>query len=61
MKKILLTGSNGFVGSNLLEELSKKYKIYCVIRSKKKIINKQNVVYINSNNLKYILEINKFY
>ena len=61
MKKILLTGSNGFVGSNLLEELSKKYKIYCVIRSKKKIINKKNVVYINSKNLKYILEINKFY
>ena len=61
MKKILLTGSNGFIGSNLLEELSKKYKIYCVVRSRKKNINKQNIFYINSNNLKYNLQTNKFY
>ena len=61
MKKILLTGSNGFIGSNLIEELSKKYEIYCVIRSKKNIINKKNVFYISSTNLKYSLDSNKFF
>ena len=41
MKKILLTGATGFIGSNILKELSKKYKVYCVVRSKKKILKKK--------------------
>ena len=42
MKSILITGSRGFIGRNLIKELYKKYKIYeldknnCNLRSKKK-------------------------
>ena len=32
MKKILITGSNGFVGKNILIELLSKYKIYVTVR-----------------------------
>tara|TARA_B100000287_G_C20614734_1_gene773559 strand:- start:503 stop:1354 length:852 start_codon:yes stop_codon:yes gene_type:complete len=42
--KILLTGSSGFIGSELLDELSKKYKIYVTIRKKRKNLNQnQNI------------------
>tara|TARA_B100000073_G_scaffold203165_1_gene168467 strand:+ start:159 stop:1010 length:852 start_codon:yes stop_codon:yes gene_type:complete len=42
--KILLTGSSGFIGSELLNELSKKYKIYVTIRKKRKNLNQnQNI------------------
>ena len=64
MKNILLTGSSGFIGSNLLNELSKKYKIYCIVRSKNKKLKKRNVVdiyfknYINLN--KKLSKINVF-
>ena len=64
MKNILLTGSSGFIGSNLLNELSKKYKIYCIVRSKNKKLKKRNVVdiyfknYINLN--KKLSKINFF-
>ena len=40
MKKILLTGSTGFIGSAILSKLSKKYIIYCINRKK---IKKQNI------------------
>lgn len=44
MYKILLTGSSGFIGSELLNELSKKYKIYVTIRKKRKNLNQnQNI------------------
>ena len=44
MYKILLTGSSGFIGSELLNELSKKYKIYVTIRKKRKNFNQnQNI------------------
>ena len=44
MYKILLTGSSGFIGSELLNELSKKYKIYETIRKKRKNLNQnQNI------------------
>ncbi len=44
MYKILLTGSSGFIGSELLDELSKKYKIYVTIRKKRKNLNQnQNI------------------
>ncbi len=36
MKKILLTGSTGFIGSELLKNLSKNYKIYVTLRKKTK-------------------------
>ena len=35
MKKILLTGATGFIGSNILNELSKEFKITILIRKKK--------------------------
>ena len=35
MKKILLTGATGFVGSELLKNFSKNHKIYAIIRKKK--------------------------
>ena len=64
MKKILLTGATGFIGSNILKELSKKYKVYCVVRSKKKILKKKNIIIIyftNFNNLRNKLEKKKFF
>lgn len=53
MEKILLTGSTGFIGSQLLDELSKNYKIYVTLRikTKKKLENK-NIVQIFFNNYK---------
>ncbi len=51
MKKILLTGSTGFIGSQLLKELSKNYIIYITLRTKtKKILRNKNVVEIFFNN-----------
>ncbi len=35
MKKILITGSTGFIGSSLFLNLKDKYKIYLVLRKKK--------------------------
>jgi len=44
-KSILLTGSRGFIGSNLTKYFSKKnYKIYCISRKNKG--NKKNIFYI---------------
>ena len=63
MKKILLTGATGFIGSNILRELSHRYKFFCLIRSKKKI-KKKNVASINFRNfseLNNILNKNKFF
>ena len=40
MKKILLTGSTGFIGSELLKSLSKENIIYVTIRTKNKKIKK---------------------
>ena len=52
MKKILLTGSTGFVGSAILEELSKKHSIYCLNRKKIKQSNKfKNIYFKNYNDL----------
>lgn len=33
--KILLTGSTGFIGSNILDELAKKNLVYLIVRSRK--------------------------
>ncbi len=52
MKKILLTGSTGFVGSAILAELSKKHRIYCINRKKIKLSNKfKNIFFENYNDL----------
>lgn len=51
MKKILLTGSTGFIGSQLLKKLSSNYKIYITLRKKGKISYKnKNVIKILFNN-----------
>lgn len=52
MKKILLTGSSGFIGSNLLINLSKSFKVYITSRKKIKNLNniKINQIYFNSFN-----------
>ena len=45
MYKILLTGSSGFIGSNILSSFSEKYKFYIIVRKKipKKKLIKKNV------------------
>ena len=40
MKKILITGSSGFIGSNLTNELIKNFEIFIILRKKNKKINK---------------------
>ena len=46
-KKILITGSTGFIGSKILEEFSKNNKIYIILRNKKKIkrVKNLNIIY----------------
>ena len=52
MYKILLTGSSGFIGLNLLESLSKKNKIFIILRNKlsKKIFKNKNIQIIKFKN-----------
>ena len=52
MYKILLTGSSGFIGLNLLESLSKKNKIFIILRNKlsKKIFKNENIQIIKFKN-----------
>ena len=52
MKKILLTGSTGFIGSELLVDLSKDHKIYVILRKNKKILKNKNVTKVIYNNFK---------
>ena len=47
MKKILLTGSTGFIGSELLKNLSKSNKVYITLRKK----TKKNLKYKNVNKI----------
>ena len=64
MKKILLTGSTGFIGSELLEDLSKNHKIYVILRKNKKIQKNKNVtkiIYSNFKNLNNKLSKLKIY
>ena len=48
MYKILLTGSSGFIGSNILNSFSEKYKFYVIVRKKipKKKLIKKNIKFI---------------
>jgi len=64
VKKILLTGSTGFIGSELLEDLSKNHKIYVILRKNKKIQKNKNVtkiIYSNFKNLNNKLSKLKIY
>ena len=52
MKTILITGASGFIGSNLTDTLSKKYKLVLLLRHKKN--SKKNNLNLNKNiSLKY--------
>ena len=48
MRKILLTGSTGFVGSAILAKLSKKHRIYCLNRKKIKQSKKFKNIYFKN-------------
>ena len=52
MYKILLTGSSGFIGLNLLESLSKKNKLFIILRNKSsnKIFENKNIKIIKFKN-----------
>ena len=52
MHKILLTGSSGFIGSNILNNFSKKNKFYLILRKKpnKKILKNKNIKIIKIKN-----------
>ena len=54
MKKILLTGASGFIGSNILKELSINNKIYVIVRNKKIKLKSKNIVQINFKTLKQL-------
>ena len=49
MYKILLTGSSGFIGFNILKSFSEKYKIYIVVRKKnsRRLPKQNNIKVIN--------------
>ena len=50
MRKILLTGATGFIGSALIENLSQNNEIYVILRKKKKIkiSNKINKIFFSN-------------
>ncbi len=51
MNKILLTGSSGFIGCELLKDLSKNHKVYITLRKKNKNqLKNKNIVEIYFNN-----------
>ena len=37
MKKILLTGGSGFIGSNIIDKIKKKFNVSILVRNKKHI------------------------
>ena len=59
MNKILLTGSSGFIGSEILDQLSKNNIIYITQRNKKKVTknnqNIKNIYFKNYDNLNFKL------
>ena len=46
-KKILITGASGFIGSNIVKNISKANKIFIISRDKKKKNNQKNLKFIN--------------
>ena len=63
MKRIVITGANGFVGSSLANKLLKSgNEVTCLVRSgsnTKLLENKKNILYINYKNVNEIKEIIK--
>ena len=62
MKKILLTGGTGFIGSNILDEINNHFEVTALIRNKK-IKKKKNINYLyfdNPKNLSSLLKKKKF-
>jgi nucleoside-diphosphate-sugar epimerase len=47
MQKLLITGSAGFIGSQILQNLRKSYLIFIITRDKKKKIKNENVTVVN--------------
>lgn len=43
MKKILIVGSTGFIGSYLYRNLSKKYSVYCVDKTNVDVLNTEQI------------------
>lgn len=63
MKKILITGATGFIGSNILDKLRSDYKITSLIRKKIKYRLRKNINFLyfkNLNHLDKILKKEKF-
>ena len=54
---LMITGSNGFIGRNLVKKLSKNFFVHAYVR-KKKIIPEKNILYIDTD-LSKIKKINK--
>ena len=52
MKTIIITGSNGFIGSNLVDALSQKYKLILLLRNKNNL-KKINYVFNKNISLKF--------
>tara|TARA_Y100000768_G_scaffold64881_1_gene44919 strand:+ start:507 stop:953 length:447 start_codon:yes stop_codon:yes gene_type:complete len=55
-KKILITGSSGFIGNCLKNFLKKKYKLYLIDKKRLKIYEK-NFILLNLTNKKKILKV----
>ena len=55
-KKILITGSSGFIGNCLKNFLKKKYKLYLIDKRKLKI-NEKNFILLNLTNNKKVLKV----
>ena len=60
MKTIIITGSNGFIGSNLVNALSQKYKILLLLRFKKKG-KKPNYEFSQNISFKFFKDNNELY
>lgn len=56
MKKILITGSNGFIGKNLEEQLKSKYNIYAPKRKELNLLDEKSVErYLNINKFDIVI------
>ena len=51
MKKILITGSTGFIGSNIFLNIKNNFKIYLLLRRK---LRKKKINFIKNQNIKII-------
>ena len=65
MKKVLITGGNGFLGSNIIKLLiKKKYKIFATKRNKSNLIRlknySKNITFVDLNKLESYFYKNKF-